>query len=128
MTVVNPRRVGRHRLFASLASVALVLATLVVTVHHVSANAITVENSNPGDPNWDAFNPPNDFTTLSGYASPLSVNRGGTVNFYVTTTAATYTIDIYRTGWYGGAGARLMTSLGPFNGQQQAVPSPDPQT
>lgn len=125
---MQPPRRGASRLLTLFAVLPLILATLFFTMHKVTANPITIENSNPGDPTWDWVNPPNDFTTLSGYASPVSVNRGGTVSFYITTTSATYTIDVYRTGWYGGAGARLMTNLGPFNGQQQAVPSPDPNT
>ena len=34
-----------------------------------------------------------------------------------------FQIEIFRTGYYGGRGARLMTTLGPFNGTKQ----PDPQ-
>ncbi|HKV00925.1 MAG TPA: fibronectin type III domain-containing protein, partial [Ktedonobacteraceae bacterium] len=30
-----------------------------------------------------------------------------------------YTIDVYRIGWYGGLGGRLMKHLGPFLGKQQ---------
>jgi hypothetical protein len=33
-----------------------------------------------------------------------------------------FRIEIFRTGYYGGAGARLMTTLGPFQGRPQSVP------
>jgi hypothetical protein len=35
---------------------------------------------------------------------------------------AKFTIDIFRMGYYDGAGSRLMTTLGPFDGKEQPVP------
>ena len=87
-----------------------------------ASNAIQTENALPGDPTWDNFNANPSQTALSGYSSPISVNHGQTVNFYVTTTSATLMIDIYRMGWYGGTGARLEKTMGPYNGQQQPIP------
>jgi hypothetical protein len=84
-----------------------------------------VENSNPGDPTWDNFASSLDQRLISGYGSTISVNQGGSVGFYVTTTAASFTIDIYRVGWYGGAGARKMSSLGSFAGINQPQAAPD---
>ena len=43
-----------------------------------------------------------------------------------TTPAAKFKIDIFRTGYYNGLGARLMTSFGPFDGQPQPVPEIGP--
>jgi hypothetical protein len=62
---------------------------------------------------------------MSGYGSTISVNHGRSIDFYVTTTAASFTIDVYRTGWYGGAGARRMASLGSFPGVNQSQAKPD---
>src|SRR6185295_19276881 len=57
-----------------------------------------------------------------GFATDISVNTGETVNFKIRTTSTNYKIDIYRLGYYGGAGARKMASLGPFTlPQNQAV-------
>jgi hypothetical protein len=49
---------------------------------------------------------------IQAYASATSVSPGETLNFYVSTRkeATTYSIDIYRLGWYGGKGGRLMAS------------------
>ncbi len=48
---------------------------------------------------------------------------GETIAFHVSTNPASpFTIDIYRLGWYGGDGGRLVQSLGPFEGTVQ----PDP--
>ena len=33
-----------------------------------------------------------------------------------------YSVSIYRMGYYGGAGARLMRSLGPFQGTAEPTP------
>jgi hypothetical protein len=41
------------------------------------------------------------------------VNAGDTIDFKIDTDAAGYSIDIYRTGWYQGLGARLITSVEP---------------
>src|SRR5260370_16499671 len=93
-----------------------------------AANPIQAENSLPGDPTWNDFNAPAQPDVLSGYGSKISVNHGDSIDFFVTTTAASFTIDVYRTGYYGGAGARKITSLGTFTGVHQAIPNPDPVT
>ena len=37
-----------------------------------------------------------------------------------------FQIEIFRMGYYGGRGARLMTTLGPFEGKAQPTPTPGP--
>src|SRR5438445_272370 len=96
--------------------------------HAAAANPILIENSNPGDPTWDDFASVAQQDAISGYGSQISVNRGSSIDFFVTTTAASTTIDIFRTGWYGGVGARKMASLGSFPGVHQLIPPPDPVT
>ena len=88
-------------------------------------NAIQAENRLPGDPNWGDFTEPPTPAAISGYASQISVNHGQSLDLMVTTTAASVAIDVFRMGWYNGAGARLMQSLGSFPGvnQQQALPN-----
>lgn len=92
---------------------------------NATQNAIQIENQNPGDPGWASVTPPTDPTQVSGYASATSVNHGGSIDFYVTTTASNVTIDIYRMGWYGGTGGRHMMTLGTYPGQAQAIPLPN---
>ena len=65
---------------------------------------------------------------ISGYADQASLNRGGTITLFVSTGQPTYTIDLYRMGWYGGAGARLIQSFPDLTGQNQPIPAPDAQT
>ena len=60
---------------------------------------------------------------IEGYCSKQSVEAGETIDFMVSTSPVEeFKIEIFRTGYYGGRGARLMTTLGPFPGKTQAVP------
>jgi hypothetical protein len=49
--------------------------------------------------------------SIQGFATDISVNQGGTVNFKIDTTAAAYRLDIYRMGYYGGNGARKVATM-----------------
>jgi Bacterial Ig-like domain (group 3)/Fibronectin type III domain len=91
-------------------------------------NPIQIENNKPGDPNWGNAVEPPDPTYISGYGSQISINHGQSIDFYVTTKAASVNINIYRMGWYSGAGARLMDAMGSFPGLNQAQATPDPTT
>jgi N,N-dimethylformamidase beta subunit-like, C-terminal/Fibronectin type III domain len=92
------------------------------------SNPIVAENRLQGDPLWGDFIPPDDEITLAGYGSKLSVSPGDAIDLYVTTTAPKVTIDVFRMGWYGGAGARKLLALGTFPGIDQPRATPDPVT
>src|SRR5215469_16511270 len=49
-------------------------------------NAIQIENEQPGDATWDNFSSNLNEQMLSGYGSQTSIDRGQSINFYVTTT------------------------------------------
>ncbi|OLE12665.1 MAG: hypothetical protein AUI36_40145, partial [Cyanobacteria bacterium 13_1_40CM_2_61_4] len=72
------------------------------------ANAVVTENCLPGDTDWDLTGG-NDLS-IQGFATDISVDRGQTVEFKINTDATAYRIDVYRLGYYGGAGARKITS------------------
>ena len=74
------------------------------------ANAIACENQLPGTPQsvWDDGQ---DDQTILGYATQMSVNVGGSLDFKINTDAHAYTIDIYRLGYYQGNGARKIASV-----------------
>ena len=91
-------------------------------------NPIQQENSLPGTPGWADFTASSQQDLLSGFGSKISVNHGDSIGLYVTTTSPSFTIDIYRTGYYQGIGARLVQSLGSFTGVYQPIPAPDPVT
>jgi len=85
-------------------------------------NPIVVENQLAGtDPTvWDIPDAgPDTFKygdqTILGYAVPFSVNLGQPVTFKIklNPTPIPYHIDIYRLGYYGGKGARKITTIIP---------------
>lgn len=91
------------------------------------ANAIVCENSKPGTPAsvwqipWqmgDSGDP-----SIQGFATDISVDHGQTVSFKVKTDAASYHLDIYRLGYYGGNGARLITTVNPSAPLPQTQPA-----
>ena len=83
------------------------------------ANAIVVENCKQGTPAsvWDVAGAGS--ASIQGFATAMSVNRGQTEQFKVDTTASAFRLDIYRMGWYGGDGARLVATVGPVAGGSQ---------
>lgn len=87
------------------------------------ANAIMAENCLPGSPasQWDVAGSGD--PTLQGFATQISVNRGGSVVFKVNTTASAYRFDIYRLGYYGGAGARWVATVQPSASLPQTQPA-----
>jgi hypothetical protein len=65
---------------------------------------------------------------IEGYCSRQSVLAGDTLEFKVSVNpAARFQIDIFRMGYYGGAGARLVQMIGPLDGAPQPVPDVGPQ-
>lgn len=114
------------RLFAGLAATGLAGALLAIApaapAQAACANPIVCENQLPGTPQsvWDVTSPS---TTIQGFADPFSVNVGGSVSFKIKSPASKYAVDIYRIGYYGGDGARLVTSLTPNIQVSQSQPA-----
>jgi Domain of unknown function (DUF4082)/Bacterial Ig-like domain len=75
------------------------------------ANGIVAENCLAGNAasEWDV-NGAGD-ASIQGFATDISVNRGQTVSFKIGTSSPDYRLDIYRMGYYGGAGARKITTV-----------------
>jgi hypothetical protein len=86
-------------------------------------NPVACENSKPGTPQstWDVSGAGS--SNIQGFATDISVNRGQTVQFKVDTPARSYRLDIYRMGYYGGAGARLIASVTPSASLPQSQPA-----
>jgi hypothetical protein len=87
------------------------------------ANPIVCENELPGTPQsvWDIEN--GEGTTIQGFSDPFSVNVGSSINFKIESPASSYAIDIYRMGYYGGDGARLVASIDPNISVSQHQPA-----
>ena len=88
---------------------------------------IKVENAKPGTTQWRLTNVAKNHE-IQGFASRISVNRGDDIDFFVSSTEPSYTIEVYRMGWYAGAGARSMMPPITRTGIQQPLPTPDPET
>lgn len=73
-------------------------------------NAIQAENANAGSSGWRTQPAPPH--AIEGYASQASVVAGDTLELHVSTAPAQrYRVEIYRLGWYGGAGGRLLACI-----------------
>ena len=120
--IAGPARWTRGRFTAALVTLVLVAAMLVTTLGTRAAAAtdpcavptsVACENTKPGTPQstWDVSG--SGSATIQGFATQMSVNVGETEIFKVKTTATSYRLDIYRMGYYGGNGARLIASVNP---------------
>ncbi|MCK1735557.1 DUF4082 domain-containing protein [Bradyrhizobium sp. 138] len=84
-------------------------------------NPIVLENQKQGtSPSIWQINVGANSTRIQGFTTAISTNVGSTVQFKINnqTGAPNYRIDIYRLGYYGGNGARLVTTV-----QHQAATS-----
>src|SRR4051812_28543759 len=77
------------------------------------ANRVVAENCKPGSPasEWDVAGAGS--PDIQGFATDISANAGSTIHFKIKTPATAYRLDIYRMGYYGGDGARRVTSVSP---------------
>ncbi len=96
-------------------------------------NPIVAENRREGTTSWlikvpekNCAYPDHQFCRrpqIEGYCSKSSYAAGDTLNVFISTDpASSYTIDLYRMGYYNGKGGRLLKSVGPLEGQPQTVP------
>ncbi|MDQ1588790.1 MAG: hypothetical protein QOJ77_1955, partial [Microbacteriaceae bacterium] len=85
-------------------------------------NPITCENALPGTSPavWDISGSGD--STIQGFSTDISVNVGGTIGFKINTTASAYTIQIFRTGYYQGLGARKIADVAPSATLPQVQP------
>jgi len=88
-----------------------------------SPNQIVCENSLPGNPPSDWAIEGDGDLTIQGFATDISVNQGGTVSFKINTDAKTYTIGIFRLGYYAGLGARKIATISPSATLPQTQPA-----
>lgn len=86
-------------------------------------NKIVQENRLPGAPatEWDinGWGDP----SIQGFGHDISINVGETIYFKIKTDSTDYRIDIYRMGYYGGLGARLVETILP----SAELPQPQPE-
>lgn len=138
------RAPGRVELL--LLGVPLLVAHPLTVAAAERSDVIRAENARPGTTDWILRNtqrgpvPPlhapvdepyeagwRRRTQVEGFCSHTSIRAGERLTVHVSTDPpAQYRIDIYRMGYYGGKGARLMRSVGPFQGAAQPTPEDGP--
>ncbi|GAA5225335.1 N,N-dimethylformamidase beta subunit family domain-containing protein [Membranihabitans marinus] len=97
---------------------------------YAQSEIIVKENQKPGSDDWQLTRVKPDangyrIPMIEGYCSKQSVAAGETIDIMVSTNPVSkFKIEIFRTGYYGGKGARLVQELGPFEGKTQVTPEP----
>lgn len=95
-----------------------------------ASQLIANENRQPGAMDWQLTRVRADdgryrSPWIEGYCSRQSVEAGETLEIMVSTNPPQpFRIEIFRMGYYGGRGARLMNEIGPLEGTIQEVPEP----
>ncbi|MBL9081779.1 MAG: hypothetical protein JNK76_08240, partial [Planctomycetales bacterium] len=96
-----------------------------------ASNPIVVENAKAGADDWQLTRVRLDSRDgtrspwIEGYCSKQSVAAGERLDIFVSTNPPVkFQIEIFRTGYYGGKGARLVKQIGPLQGIAQPTPEP----
>jgi len=97
------------------------------------SDLIRDENEKPGTKDWmlskTAVDPAVKYRCpwIEGYFSRSSVRVGETITLHVSANPESkFAVDLYRMGYYGGTGARLVSALGTFEGKKREDPLVDP--
>ncbi|MCB8819390.1 DUF4082 domain-containing protein [Microvirga rosea] len=107
------------------ASSTTMASALGLTAAPKTPNAIVLENQLDGnsEAEWGLRNGVGD-NNIQGFATNISVNHGETIDFKIATDSTHYRLDIYRLGYYGGDGARKITSIDKTLDAAQIQPHP----
>jgi len=105
------------------------IASAQSTAQSKALNRIVAENAKPGALDWQLTRVQTDrrggirSPKIEGYCSKQSVEAGESLDIFVSTNPAfDWNIEIFRTGYYHGRGARLMKKIGPIKGSIQPTP------
>lgn len=87
------------------------------------------ENALPGNPISEWGVPDFRDNRIAGFSTNMSINSGETVRFKIDVQGgASYNLKIYRIGYYGGNGGRLIENFGTLSGTAQPAGISDPVT
>jgi hypothetical protein len=86
-----------------------------------TGNPVTLENCYPGSSEWVLASTPTVAAGgIEGFATATSINQGESIGLKVNTAAGvSYDAEIYRSGYYGGSGARLVSAIRKLAGAAQ---------
>jgi hypothetical protein len=112
---------------------AFLLPPLIARSADSTENPIQRENAREGTLDWQLTKTRTEPVSkyrcpwIEGYVSRASVRAGESLSFHVSTNPpAPFEVRVYRMGYYGGLGGRLMQHLGSFNGTTQSDPEIGP--
>jgi len=93
------------------------------------AEWLVAENARPGSLDWVIHpsagpTPPSYPAAIEGYLDQVSYAVGDKLTLFVSTSAPHFRADVYRIGYYGGAGGRRVRSTEELIGHRQATPNP----
>jgi hypothetical protein len=117
---------------SGVVGVALMWGTIVLADEPatVRSTRIIEENKREGSTDWQLTRVRVDSTGyrstwIEGYCSRQSVHAGETIDVMVSTKPARpFNLEVFRMGYYGGRGARLVQRYGPLPGKAQVDPTP----
>lgn len=121
----------RRSFLATTAAPALAFSAASTRAAEARPNLIREENAKPGSDDWQLTRVRLDSRTgdrvsdIEGYCSRQSLAAGEELDIFVSVKReAAVTLEIFRTGYYGGKGARLMKTFDAFPGRTQPTPEP----
>lgn len=88
-----------------------------------TTSPVASENARQGSKDWELSKPATN-REIEGYASNVSVRPKESVELHVSTASKTFDITIYRLGWYGGMGGRLVFRATSVPGGLRPTPEP----
>ena len=110
-------------------SLVLLTCSCLLSLFSFSQNQIVIENTQTGSPISEWGVPDFRDNRIAGFSTKMSLNKGETASFKISSEAgASFTLKIYRLGYYGGNGARLVADLGTIPGTAQPAGNFDPVT
>ncbi|MEA2468628.1 MAG: hypothetical protein QOJ57_2754 [Thermoleophilaceae bacterium] len=118
---------GRAGLVPALVALALGASPAAAKViDDPDENPIIAENLEDGTTRWDITSPAR--PAIEGYASESSAAPGQSFHLHVRPGSAgdRYRINVYRLGWYGGKGGRLVTCIPGCDSDTPEVTQPPP--
>jgi len=135
LVTIKRARLGAALAMASAATLAVAACTSTATERHGSAGSSPAtsapsraaarpfpadENKRPGTSAWRIADPgaPD---AIDGYADQQSVLPGQSFRLYVSTTAKSFRVQVFRFGWYQGHQARLVWTSPPTRGRRQTA-------
>jgi len=118
----------KHTIVFRIGLLVIVLLACLLPSQRAAAegtNPVVIENLKPGSDHWQlpwkGYTVADDINLqIKGYPGAESVAPGGTVPLKVTVNPAqSFTVDVFRLGYYHGLGGRWIEHLGPFAGAPQ---------